>query len=174
MDYKVNKLAACTGLRIGELRVLRGNVAFDDYICVSGQYGNFGYVPHTKTKYTRYIPITPLMRGELEGLIRVNRDGYVFSEDGGETPITCHRIYYQFSKALNRIGIEHDEKRKQNLSFHSWRHFLNTLLRMSGIADCKAQRITGHRTMRMTEHYTHFDTRQFTEIRDAQAGLLTS
>ena len=26
--------------------------------------------------------------------------------------------------------------------------------------------------MKMTEHYTHFDTRQFTEIRDVQAGLL--
>jgi hypothetical protein len=25
----------------------------------------------------------------------------------------------------------------------------------------------------MTEHYTHFDTRQFTEIRDVQAELLT-
>ena len=27
--------------------------------------------------------------------------------------------------------------------------------------------------MRMTEHYTHFDTRQFTEVRDVQTNLLT-
>jgi integrase len=173
MDYKVNKLAACTGLRIGELRGLRGDLVFDDYICISGQYGNFGYVPHTKTKQNRNIPLTPIMRGELEDLIQANGDGYVFSEDGGKTPITCHRIYYQLSKALKNIGIEHDERRKRNLSFHAWRHFLNTLLRMSNVADSKVQQITGHKTMRMTDHYTHFDTRQFTEIRDAQAGLLT-
>jgi integrase len=174
MDYKMHRLAACTGLRIGELRGLRGGVVFDDYICVSGQYGVFGFVPHTKTKHNRNIPITPVMRGELEDLIRANGEGYVFSEDGGKSPLTIYRIYRQFGNALERIGIGQEEKRKRNLSFHSWRHFLNTLLRMSNVADSKVQKITGHRTMKMTEHYTHFDTRQFTEIRDVQAGLLTS
>jgi hypothetical protein len=44
---------------------------------------------------------------------------------------------------------------------------------MSNVADSKVQSVTGHRSMRMTEHYTHFDTRQFTEIRDVQTELLT-
>jgi integrase len=174
VDYKVHRLAACTGLRIGELRGLRGEFVFDDYIQVSGQYGTLGYIPYTKTKQNRNIPITPLMRQELEDLMRANGDGFVFSEDGGMTPLTIDRIYRQFGNALKRIGIGHEEKRKRNLSFHSWRHFLNTLLRMSNVADSKVQKITGHKTMRMTEHYTHFDTRQFTEIRDVQAELLTS
>ena len=43
---------------------------------------------------------------------------------------------------------------------------------MSNIADSKVQSVTGHRSMRMTEHYTHFDTRQFAEVRDVQANLL--
>jgi integrase len=98
VSYLANKLAACTGMRIGELR---GEHIFDDYIFVRGQYTNNGYVPHTKTKHNR-----------------------------------------------------------------------NTLLRMSNVADSKVQSVTGHRSMRMTDHYTHFDTRQFTEIRDVQVELL--
>jgi hypothetical protein len=43
---------------------------------------------------------------------------------------------------------------------------------MSNVADSKVQSVTGHRSMSMTEHYTHFDTRKFTEIRDVQAELL--
>jgi integrase len=105
--------------------------------------------------------------------MRANKGGYVFSEDGGITPVTNDRIYKQFDRALKNIGISNEEKRERNLTFHAWRHFLNTLLRMSNIADSKVQKVTGHRTMKMTEHYTHFDTRQFSEIRDVQAGLLT-
>jgi hypothetical protein len=44
---------------------------------------------------------------------------------------------------------------------------------MSDVADSKVQSVTGHRSMRMTDHYTHFDTRQFNEIRDVQKILLT-
>ena len=50
--------------------------------------------------------------------------------------------------------------------------YLNTLLRMSNVADSKVQKVTGHLTMKMTEKYTHFDTRQFTEVMDVQTELL--
>jgi hypothetical protein len=43
---------------------------------------------------------------------------------------------------------------------------------MNDVADAKVQSVTGHRTKKMTDHYTHFDTRQFTEIREVQAKLL--
>ena len=46
-------------------------------------------------------------------------------------------------------------------------------MRMSNVADSKVQKVTGHLTMKMTEKYTHFDTRQFTEIMDVQAELLS-
>jgi len=172
--YLANKLAACTGIRSGEMRGLRGDYVFDDYIFICGQYTNRGYTANTKTKHNRNVPITPLMRQELEELIQVNGNGYVFSDDGGETPITANRLHRAFDHALGRIGINRAEERKRKLSFHAWRHFLNTLLRMSNVADSKVQSVTGHRTMKMTEHYTHFDTRQFTEIRDVQAELLAS
>ena len=118
--YKAHLLAACTGLRVGELLGLRGEYVYDDYIHVTGQYTRHGYVTHTKTKHNRNIPIPPMMRQELNELLEANGKGYVFSEDGGETPVAGYRINRDFGKALERIGIGNEEKLKRNLSFHAW------------------------------------------------------
>jgi integrase len=171
--YKAHKLAACTGMRISELRGLRGEYVFEDYIYVCGQYTRHGYQRHTKTKQSRNIPITAAMRGELEELIGENGEGFVFSEDGGKMPVTMERINRGFEKALGNIGIGHEERLDRNLSFHAWRHFFNTVLRMNNVTDAKVQSVTGHKSKKMTDHYTHFDTRQFTEVREVQTKLLT-
>jgi integrase len=172
--YKANRIAACTGMRIGELRGLRGEYVFEDYILVAGQYTRHGYTPNTKTKTSRNIPINPAVKRELDELITVNGNGYIFSDDKGVTPIRSELIERQLNKALERIGIDDVTRRKRNLTFHAWRHFFNTFLRMANIADSKVQSVTGHKTLKMTEHYTHFDTRQFTEVREAQTKLLTA
>jgi integrase len=171
--YKAHKLAACTGMRISELRGLQGKYVFDDYIFVCGQYTRHGYKGNTKTKQNRNIPITTAMRRELEDLVRLNGEGFVFSEDGGESPVSPERISRGYEKALEKTGISHEERLERNLSFHAWRHFFNTVLRMNNVTDAKVQSVTGHRTKKMTDHYTHFDTRQFTEIREVQTKLLT-
>ena len=171
--YKANLLAACTGLRISELRGLRGEYVFKDYIHIRGQYNRYEYIPHTKTKHNRNIPITHLMKQELDELLIANGDGYVFSDDGGKTPVTVERLRRQLDRALERIGISHEEKLKRNLTFHSWRHFFNTLLLTRNVGQKKVQAVTGHITERMTDRYTHFNTKEFTEIRDVQEELLT-
>ena len=61
---------------------------------------------------------------------------------------------------------------RRNLSFHAWRHFLNTLLLTSNVGLSKVQKVTGHKSLKMTDHYTHFDTKQFTEVVDVQNNLL--
>jgi integrase len=170
--YKAHKLAACTGMRISELRGLRGEYVFSDYIFVCGQYTRHGYKANTKTKQNRSIPLTAAIRRELDDLIRLNGEGFVFSGDGGMSPISPERINRGYEKALEKIGISHRVRLERNLSFHAWRHFFNTVLRMNDVADAKVQWVTGHRTKKMTDHYTHFDTRQFTEIREVQAKLL--
>jgi len=170
--YKANLLAACTGLRIGELRGLRGNMVFDNYIHVQGQFQGKKYVDHTKTKDNRSIPISPAMRKMLDDLLAKNGNGYVFSDDCGKTPISNDWLNRGLNRALKTIGISHEEKLKRNLSFHSWRHFLNTLLLTSNVGLSKVQKVTGHKSLKMTDHYTHFDTKQFTEVVDVQNNLL--
>jgi predicted NUDIX family phosphoesterase len=41
--YLFNKLAACTGMRIGEIVGLRGERVFDGYIKVCGQFNRYGF-----------------------------------------------------------------------------------------------------------------------------------
>jgi integrase len=58
--YKANRLAAGTGMRIGEIRGLRKEHIRDGYIQVAGQYTRKGYKPKTKTKKNRDIPISTI------------------------------------------------------------------------------------------------------------------
>jgi integrase len=172
--YMAHRLASCTGMRIAELRGLKGDKVFSDYIHVCGQYNSrHGYKEQTKTKHDRNIPIAKEVYQELEPLLKANGKGYVFSDDGGIKPVTSERIGRAFEKALEGIGIGHEERLGRNLTFHAWRHFFNTALRMENVTDAKVQSVTGHLTQKETDHYTHFDTRQFTEIREVQTKLLT-
>ncbi len=63
-----------------------------------------------------------------------------------ETPMSKSATEEHLARALERIGIPADEQHERKITFHGWRHFLNTLMRPSGIADAKTRRITGHRT----------------------------
>jgi site-specific recombinase XerC len=55
---------------------------------------------------------------------------------------------------------------------HSWRHFFNTTLQIANVALSKVQSVTGYKSDRMTEWYTHFDSKDFAEVRGVQEALL--
>jgi integrase len=166
----LNKLAACTGMRLGEIVGLRGECVFDSYIKVCGQFGRYGFTD-TKTHKERNIPIPSLIRFELQKLIDINGQGYLFSENGGERPIERRRVLRSLYEAFEKIGISDDERRRRNITFHGWRHFFNTTLRLANIADSKVQSVTGHQTQSMTEKYTHYKTAELSEIRRVQEDL---
>jgi integrase len=165
--YVGNQLASLTGMRVGEIMGLRGEYVFDDYVYVCGSYGPFGYGP-TKTKAARSIPLIPEMIGLLKKLMEKNGKGYVFSLDGGGKPVCRQYLYGEFHRALNRIGINQDEISRRGLTFHSWRHFLNTELQQQGLSLPQVQAVTGHKSDRMTDRYSHLDARQLTNVMDAQ------
>jgi integrase len=158
-------------MRIGEVLGLRGECVFADFIRVQGQYGPSGYGP-TKTRTSRNIPLTPAIMDGLQRLVEINGNGFLFSTDGGAKPITRYYFNKYLAAALASIGIDADEKKKRNLTPHAWRYFLNTNLRVRGVADAKVQSITGHKSQSMTERYTRFYTEEFTEVRTIQDALL--
>ena len=171
VPYVANKLAACTGMRLGEVLGVRGEFVFDDYIHVCGQYGQYGYTD-TKTHEARNVPFPSAMGKDLIQLKKINGNGYLFTNDGGVLPINRKAIYESLYAALEAIGIGEDERSARKVSFHGWRHFFNTTLRMANVADSKVMSVTGHKSIRMTEHYTHFDSREFGEVRKIQEDLL--
>jgi integrase len=169
---RANIVAACTGMRIGELLGLRGEYVFEDYIHVCGQYSDeYGYGP-TKTRENRNIVIGNFVRGQLNRLREINGEGYLFSDNGGEAPIKRMKIYGGLRAALEKIGIGREEALRRGINLHAWRHFFNTTMRLSNVADSKVRAMTGHHSEDMTENYTDFDGREFAEIRDVQENVI--
>lgn len=68
--YQFNKLAACTGMRPGELMGLKAEHIFPDHIHVCMQFSKRYGITQLKTKDSRNIPITGVIYSELAVLIK--------------------------------------------------------------------------------------------------------
>jgi len=170
--YIFNKLAACTGMRLSEIIGLQISNFHDDHIHVCAQYSQKYGIRPLKTKDSRNIPITSALHDELLPLIKYREQEFLFTETGGREPISRNRIYRETSAAFEKIGIGREERRERGLVVHHWRHFLNTALLMANVSTLKVQKVTGHKSMSMTRHYAHFDSREFSEVLDVQNNLL--
>jgi integrase len=166
--YIANKLASLTGMRAGEILGLRGEYVFDNYILVCGQFGEYGYKTHTKTRENRSIPVLPEMMAILRKLMEHSGNGFLFSLDGGATPVSRNTLYEGLHSALVKIGISKEEIQRRGLTLHAWRHFVNTDLQRQGLTIKQVQSVTGHKSERMTEWYSHLDPRQIEDIIKAQ------
>jgi integrase len=97
--------------------------------------------------------------------MRLSRDGYNNSS-------IRYRVYRETRNAFDKIGINNEERINRGIALHHWRHFLNTALLMANVSTLKVQKVTGHKSLSMTRHYTHFDSRDFTEVLDVQNNLI--
>jgi integrase len=158
-------------MRAGEILGLKGEYVYDDYLLVCVRITADGYRPQTKTNENRTIPLIPEMVELLRTLINKNGNGFVFSKDGGVKPVAQTTLNAAFKNALIKIGINKEEIANRRLSMHGWRHFLNTELQMQGLTISQVQSVTGHRSGRMTEHYSHLDPRKLTDIMKAQQAI---
>jgi integrase len=167
--YVVCRLASVTGMRIGEILGLRGEYVSDSSVQVCGQSGEKGYLPYTKNKENRSVPLIP----EMIALLRdfKNGNGFVFSLDGGAVPVTQAYVRKAFRKALVKIGISDEEIKRRALTIHSWRHFLNTNLLNQGLSIAQVQGVTGHKSLGMTERYAHLEASQIPDVMKAQAVI---
>lgn len=164
--YAGNILACSTGLRIGELQALViSDIHLDDgYIHVRRSYDKmFGLTETTKTGRARNIFIPQRIKEVLRDLISVNPhpenpESFIFCGEKVHTkPVETKYFYRALYRALAIIGIDEAERKRRNLSFHSWRYFFNSLLINAKIPLQKIQSMTGHLTDEMTQHYYHID-----------------
>jgi integrase len=122
-------------------------------------------------KIKHHIPLASELVRDLRKLIKVNGQGFLFSLDGGTVPVTPKHIGNGLRKAFKNIGLTEDEVAERGLNFHAWRHFCNTELQKAGLTVKKVQAVTGHKSERMTEWYTHFDPAEFGEVPKIQGRL---
>ena len=163
--YLFVALSHYTGMRLGEIQALTPSMfeVVDDettIITVSRAWSDEDKIKGTKNGKTRYTTApTPLCREILE-YSNWNPEGLIFASLAKPSvPINKTTIGEVFREALHAIGIEEEERRQRNITFHSLRHFFNTSLVNSGLDREEVRRVTGHSSDSMTERYLH-ETRE--------------
>lgn len=169
--YAASLLAACTGMRLGEIRALQPSDIKDGYIHIEHSVDLQGALKGTKTGDSRDLPLPPsLMNTLIEMCKHIEKSDRIFSIAG--IPLSSKTIRNGLYQALVSKGITEKEREKRNITFHSWRHFLNSQLLSHGVNAEKTRKITGHATASMTEHYSHFLVEDFKDVLLITEGIV--
>ncbi len=133
-------MAWYSGLRLGEIADLRKeDVDLEDLVY---------YVRSAANKGPRLEPMHP----EVERILRrriVLAGPYVFgTADGEHGRNSMHLAFDHFKRAHPRFA---------NVGFHLLRHTFNTRIQEIARNPILAMRLTGHKTVSMSAHYTHFE-----------------
>lgn len=183
--YVGNLLACSSGLRMGELVALTlADVHLDaGYINIkrSWDFKFKRFNATTKTGKTRNIIIPSYVREAIGQLIKINpyikqkgNDAFLFFGKTPDRPIREKTFSDSLYDALHQIGITEETRRERNITFHSWRHWFNSLLINARVPLHKIQSITGHLTDAMTEHYYHVHIEDMQDVRQIQEGIFSN
>lgn len=175
-QFTLNLLAASTGMRIGEIQALQIQHVHTDHVLVVHSWARKYGLKDPKWGSARQIPIPSRTSRCLQSLIEESPyqepDDLVFWGKDGKSPMQHRQILLELYAAFDRIGISAAERRRRNVTFHSWRHLFNSICG-ARIPDYKLRRLTGHRTEEMTEHYTHLDMEDFKDVIKIQEEIVT-
>lgn len=156
-DYTAFLLAAATGMRRGEILALQWrDVHFEEgFIEVVRAWKGRTEIDLPKWNKKRIVPIPQYTIDALSRLheesIRIAPDDLILCYDDGS------RLGGTWWKKRFTRGVEAAEidYKGRNLSPHSFRHTLNTLLRSRGLSDVNLQAAFGWTGEKMQENYTH-------------------
>lgn len=182
MAYIAAFLSSRTGMRVSEIRALMPEQVFSDHIKVDASWAEKEGRKCTKSGYSRIVPIS----GEVYDLlmeIMPPGPGLIFTPDGRK-PMCINWFSRSLRKQMDKInGKLPDEEngtagyffdylnKKEPLSFHSFRHFLNTRLLAAGLQGEKIRAVIGHEDGEMTEHYAHLDTEDLRQVLSVQNSI---
>jgi len=143
-----NLLPLTTGMRQGEVLGLQVQHVFEDHVAVLQSWSKKYGLNDPKWNSKRLIPIPLKTSKYLSKLIQVSPyqgdDDFVFYGRFREKPLNGKTLLRNLYRALEKIGIDEDERKRRVLCYHSWRHTFNSFMR-GKIHDSKLQRLTGHR-----------------------------
>ena len=159
------KLAALTGMRLGEIQGLCFEQIHPYSITVDRSWAKREGLKTTKSGETREVPV-PL---EISSLLQSFplKGGLVFTLNG-ETPIDLTSVRYALRRRMDECGIDW---KSENLTFHSFRHFFNTQLVANNVEQNKILAVVGHSSIKMTQHYLHLEAEDLQDVRNIQGAI---
>lgn len=170
--YYAFLLALLTGMRSGELRALRDGAIEDGMITIDSAYADKAGVKLPKGKRLRHVPCPQFLCNALKRISSENPNPrgkhLVFWSNRTGSYVSSHYFSERLHQELERSKIlSKEEILKRNITFHSFRHMANTLLR--GSVDEHILRMTiGHSSENLTNLYTHLSQRGLKSIELAQ------
>ncbi len=165
--FTANILSLTTGMRQGEVLGLQVQAVYDTYITVMKSWSkNYGLVD-PKWQGKRFITMPKRTSNYLHELINQspyqNETDLVFYGMCRDHPINDKTLLRSMYSAIEKVGIDDRARRERRLTYHSWRHTFNTVMR-GKIPDVKLRKLTGHKTEAMTDRYTHFSVSDFQDV----------
>ena len=137
-------------LRIGELKGLKWSDISNGYIHISRFVNDKNEVVNEIKGHTsegiRTMPLTPGAQAGLEKIYRLhfNSSDYIFFRDG--KPLATVTFNRHLKKCCEELNIEYR-------SSHKLRFSTASIMYKNGVSDTELQKLLGHTTLTMTQHY---------------------
>ena len=163
----INLIAMLTGMRAGEILALRKVDLGENCLYVNHSWNRKEGLKSPKNGESRvvYFPfpgiISTLMNGEA------GMEDYIFPAPLKENrPMDIKLPNLMLHRQLVKIGLSESESKQY--CFHSWRHFYTTYM-SEKVNERVLQKQTGHKSLKMLEHYGNHNVNEDMEIiRNAQ------
>lgn len=153
----LNRLAASTGMRLGECLGLQHDDILKGEILVRHNWQDGEGVKAPKWGSSRRVPLAKTVERELRALITSSKYGgpFVFEGITPARPMGKKMVELSFNAAVEAAKIPEEERRRRGLTFHSWRHFFRSMLDGAGLSARAGDELTGHRNEEVGELYNH-------------------
>jgi Site-specific recombinase XerD len=156
-------LGALCGLRMGEARGLEWADIDEEaglLHVVHNWVDDREGVKRPKCGSSRDVPLPSAVLEAVKLCRAVSTEGsqfVLFNEKRTDKPTDKQVLERGFRRVLSTIGISDSAREERNLVFHGLRHTFISLQRANGIPDFAVMRLAGHKSLAMTERYSHAD-----------------
>jgi len=166
--YRITLFSLHMGLRAGEIF----NLTWADINLENGTV----FIKDTKTGHNRHAYMTDKVRAEIESMARGQGKDLVFPAREYAKIKHMTTISKTFMRAVDDLKLnEGIEDPRQKIVFHSMRHTFASWLVQKGVSIYVVKELLGHRTLTMTERYSHVagdHLRQAAAVLDSESNVI--
>ncbi len=166
--YRIALFSLHMGLRAGEIF----NLTWADI----NQENETVFIKDTKTGHNRHAYMTDRVKAEIESMERGQGSDLVFPPREYAKTKHMQLVSRTFNRCVNDLKLNDGiEDPRQKIVFHSMRHTFASWLVQKGVSIYVVKELLGHRTLTMTERYSHVASdhlRQAAAMLDGQSNVI--